>query len=259
MFTKQNLNNLLLSLFILLCAVSLSSCAQQAFSETPDEEETTPDIIFIDDSESESVVEGKSEEPKFLTHSDARDIAVSYLLEKYDIESPDKWTVMDQTPENLLGTSAYGYTSGAWVVFVESPVVAPEYLVYNIQIDQISNGLRWMGEVDAQGKLKEISVSGPMQVLSVENARDAAAAYIVENHEWEVVDQWIEQSLKPIENAGVRYTFTAGPWVIQVEFLAAAPIVPEYRVVADNLSLVERWEGTIKADGQLIEEAFISN
>jgi hypothetical protein len=43
---------------------------------------------------------------------------------------------------------------------------------------------------------------------------------------------------------------------VQVEFFAAAPIVPEYRIVADHLNKVAHWSGTVKASGEVVEEVY---
>jgi hypothetical protein len=44
-----------------------------------------------------------------------------------------------------------------------------------------------------------------------------------------------------------------------VEYFAAAPIVPEYKIVADQINRVARWSGTIRASGEIIEEAYAEN
>ncbi len=262
MFAKEKMKMIKILSLIVINTLILSACASEAFSKTLDDPKVEPEVIYIEDKETEPVSDEEVlpiEEPHVLTHEEARDIAISYLVEKFELDSPGEWAVIDQTPENLLGSSAYGYTSGAWVAFVEAPVVAPEYLVYSVEIDQISLGMRWTGEVNAKGDLQEDSLIGPMQVLSVTDARDAAVLFVIDQYGWDLDGEWIEQSVKPTENAGVRYTFTAGPWVVQVEFLAAAPIVPEYRIIADNLTLVERWEGFVKANGEISEELFLEN
>ena len=261
MLGKQIIKKSLLVSILLLSAIGLSSCAKSAYSKELEQAETTPEVIIIEENEetpaeTETIID--EENINFLTHEGARDIALQYLIEKYGLESPDVWETLDQTPENLVGSSAIAYTSGAWVAFVKAPVVAPEYLVYSIEIDNVAHGLRWVGEVDAQGELKETSASGPMQVLSSIDARNLAAEYIQTNYGWKLSGEWQVESMQPIENAGIRQTFTAGPWVIQVEYLAGAPIVPEYKITVDNLTLVARWEGTIQANGDIIEESYIS-
>lgn len=109
-----------------------------------------------------------------------------------------------------------------------------------------------------QSTQSELTTAELSQVLSAVDAREAVVVFIIANHAWERPDTWVEQSTQPIENAGVRHTFTSGPWVVQVEYQAAAPLVPEYHVTVDHLSLVARWVGTVNADGEIFEEQYIS-
>lgn len=243
---------------ILMISIVLSSCASQAYSQTPVSEPTntpafsTPEIMPTDNPASEPTEVSL----EFKTYADARDIAVTSLLQRYALEAPGDWETEDQTPENLLGSAAYRYTSGSWAVMVSAPVVAPEYLTYSVEVDHVTSGLRWLGEVAATGEVREISITEPLKVLSPSDARDAAAAFINATYSWERRGTFTEQSSKPTENAGVLRIYTAGPWVVQVEYLAAAPIVSEYRVTVDHMSLVARWTGVVKADGQILEEEF---
>lgn len=241
--------------FLLVTAFLLSSCASQAEPQSPSNEDTIPAATQIEESEIEG--QPSDEQPAFISHEEARDIAVAYLLDKNTLEAPGEWLAQDQTPENLLGASHFLYTSGAWVVLVKAPVVAPENLVYSIEIDHITSGLRWQGEVDAYGTLKELSLSEAMLVLNPSEARDAAADFIVTNHGWDAPEDWVEQSTEPTENAGVKIIFTSGPWTIQVEYLAAAPIIPEYQVTADHLIYVARWIGTVEASGDIVEGSYL--
>ena len=258
---KIQFSRILFASITLLAAISLSSCANSAYSKTLDEDQHQVEVIPVEEWQSEierAETEPVEESLDFVTHEQARDIAVATLVEKFQLDPPQEWTAADKTPEGLLGASGFLYTSGAWVAIVKAPVVAPEYLVYSIEIVHICSGLRWEGEVDAAGILTEKKFSGPLAVLSVEDARDAAAAYIMETYGWSSPEVWVAQSPEPIENAGVQQIFTAGPWVIQVEFLAAAPIVPEYTITADHLNLSARWTGTIQADSTVIEAEYIA-
>lgn len=262
MKNKEILRKSILMIALPMIAFIMSSCAKSAYSKELDQTIVTPEIIILQETEEEpEVIEPEKEEPEvtFLTHEGARDIAVAYLVEKFGLPSPSIWESMDQIPENLVGASAFGYTSGAWVAFVEAPVVAPQYLVYSIEIDNVAHGLRWTGEVNAEGSITEISISGPMQVLSSLDARDLAVDFIQSNYNWDAPGEWHAEPMQPIENAGIRQTFTAGPWVIQVDYLAAAPIVPEYQITADNMTLVARWTGSIKASGEIIEGSYLTD
>lgn len=246
-----------LSLLIVTSFV-LSACAGKVYSQELDVDEIKVEPLPIETIEDEDEEAQLEEEPlSFVTHEEARDLVVAYLLEKFSLEAPGTWLLHDQTPENLVGTSNFLYTSDAWVAQVSAPVVAPQHLVYSLEIDYIISGLRWEGEVDASGVINELTLSEPLKVLSVDAARDAAADYIIENYAWTDLEDWQESGQEPIENAGVRHTFTAGPWVIQVEYFAAAPIVPEYKIVADQLNMVARWSGTITASGEIDEQAYV--
>jgi len=274
MFTRSQSKLTYLTLLLLIAAFVLSSCAGQVFSreiegnESPSIEDPT-DLISdqtdeiedqaMEETEDEIIGESEEEPLYFITYEDARDLAIAYLLEKFALEAPGDWVKNDQTPENLLGASKFIYTSGAWVVTISAPVVAPQYMVYSLEIDQMQTGLHWEGKIDAQGSLTELAMSEPLKVLSVEDARDAVADYLIENYAWTGLVDWNESETQPIENAGLRHTFTSGPWVIQVEYLAAAPFVPEYQITADHLNLIARWTGVVESNGEIVQEAYVIN
>lgn len=258
LFKSRKSQNAFLVLFF-VSTLLLSACA----AEVQAEKINAPEVILVPEKEKPIQPETIEIEPSdavtvVISHEEARDIAVAYLVEKFSLEAPTEWYSQDQLPEGLLGASDFLYTADAWVVRIKAPVVAPEFLVYSIEIDNIAVGLRWEGTVDAGGSLEENLLTGPMEVLSPGDARDAAAAYIIAEYGWEQAGEWVEQSMTPIENAGVRHTFTSGPWVLTVDYYAAAPIVPGYHVVADHMTMVARWEGRISAAGEITEEAYVT-
>jgi hypothetical protein len=95
--------------------------------------------------------------------------------------------------------------------------------------------------------------AGLPKVKSSLDARNAAVAAITTKYGWDLPDTWAEQPAQPIENAGLRQTYTSGPWVVQVEYYASAPFVPEYAITADHMSMVARWNGIVRADGSVEE------
>jgi hypothetical protein len=241
--------------FALILGIILSGCTSNETSPT----ETNMLLVETMDLPVAIVTDQPVTEPDLLTREQALDIAVAHVLQKTDLEAPGEWTRQDITPHNLVGSADYLFTSGAWVARITNPVVAPEFILYTITLDHVSSGMSWTGEVMADGTLNETSFIEPLSVLSVEAARDMAAAYIVETYSWSEPTEWLAQPAKPGENAGVIYTFTSGPWVIQVENKAAAPIVPDYYIIADNLSVVARWTGTVTTDGEVLEKEYITN
>lgn len=90
----------------------------------------------------------------------ARDAALTYLAEHYDGEAPAAglaWTEKHTKPEGLVGGESYEYTAGDWVIAISYPVVAPENVVYTIQVSNQATGFRWEGQVDAQAQVAEQS------------------------------------------------------------------------------------------------------
>lgn len=145
----------------LMSAIILSACASQANSQSLDDAETTTPEIVITPGESDT--EPAEDAVWFVTPEEARDIVIASLLQRFPLEAPDAWTIEDQTPENMVGYSTYMYTSGSWVAIVSAPVVAPENLIYSVEIDHVTSGLRWQGEVAATGEIREIFFAEPIQ------------------------------------------------------------------------------------------------
>jgi serpin B len=101
----------------------------------------------------------------------ARDAAMAYLAAAYDEVGPAPdlaWTEKMTTPEGLVGASSFEYTSEGWdgLVSVSFPIVAPEHLVYQVEVSDPSTGFQWEGKVDATGRV--IEKDGP------QGGRDAA-------------------------------------------------------------------------------------
>ena len=80
----------------------------------------------------------------------ARDAALSYVSAMHGEAAPApglSWTERRTTPEGLVGAEHFEFSSGAWVITVSYPVVAPEYMAYQITIDNGATGFHWEGEV----------------------------------------------------------------------------------------------------------------
>jgi putative hemolysin len=90
----------------------------------------------------------------------ARDAVLAYLAENYVDGAPAAglaWTEKHTKPEGLIGGESYEYAAGDWLIVVSYPVVAPENIVYTIQVNNQATGFDWEGQVDAQGQVTEIS------------------------------------------------------------------------------------------------------
>jgi len=101
----------------------------------------------------------------FLDAAGAREAAIAYLRARYLEQAPPvglTWMEENTTPQNLVGTSSLRYTSGDWVIDVQYPVVAPENLVYNLEVRNQAAGFVWTGTVKAtDGVVSELSAVIP--------------------------------------------------------------------------------------------------
>ena len=192
-----------------------------------------------------------------LSHAGARDLAVSYLLEEFALQPPATWTEEDQTPEGLLGSSAFVYTSAGWSAQVSAPVVAPEFLVYTVKIDHLPSGLHWEGEVNPSGEIRETSIVEPYLLYTAKDAANMAAIYIVKQFGWRNPGEWVEEPAQEMSDGATVYTFRSEPWIVRVEYRQNAPFVPEYHITADHVDLLARWTGTISARGDITEEQYL--
>jgi hypothetical protein len=96
----------------------------------------------------------------------ARDSALDYLSDSVcdQVLVPGlDWTAENVTPgwteKPVPGWSVYRFTSESLVLTIGHAVLPPEQTVYQVTVEDVASGFRWDGEVDANGKVKELSVS----------------------------------------------------------------------------------------------------
>lgn len=98
---------------------------------------------------------------EFLIVEDARDITVSYLLDKYpeqELEIPAEWISITTSPSELVGTSTTKFTSGDWEITLNYQVIQnPDFDVYIEYVGE--NGFSWHGTVFNNGSVSEISMT----------------------------------------------------------------------------------------------------
>jgi hypothetical protein len=234
-----------LAIFV-LGTLALSACSIVVPGEAP-----VPVIPTDAASISVEPVEETPNQPvPVLGHDQARDVIVKYLVDQYGLTPPAEWQTVDQTPTDLVGSSKTMFVGDGWTVTVSAPVVAPEYLVYQIEVSDLTSGLQWMGTVDAFGVITEESVTPPVSVASAEDARDIAVKLVAEEQNLEIPMAWAKQPNKLVDNSIVE-TYTGGPWVVQVSYVPSAPFVGEYQIVIDHMQAVLGWQGTVDAHGNL--------
>ncbi len=89
-----------------------------------------------------------------LTHEHARDAAVAYVVDTYALAAPQTW-IEQQVEQDVPGFTRKLYTSDAWVVEVLFAPAAPIVSSYQLIIDNLSEVLRWEGEVSSRGEITE--------------------------------------------------------------------------------------------------------
>ncbi|MBN1484487.1 MAG: discoidin domain-containing protein [Chloroflexia bacterium] len=183
----------------------------------------------------------------------AREIALDYLAEQYGAQAPGRdldWQERRITPEGLLGSETYQYTAGDWTLTVHYPVVAPEAVIYRVEVENAAAGFYWQGSVDAQGQLAEIPAGAIM-------ARDAVLDYLSAQYADQAPAQdlrWWGQRTTPEDLLGSEtYQFSADGWVMTVQYPVVAPEAVIYRVDVSNVATAFSWQGTVDAAGQVDE------
>jgi putative hemolysin len=199
-----------------------------------------------------------AEEPvEIQDFAQARDFLTDFFSSQYGIEQTEPWLEQDITPDNAVASTTVRYVSGPLTIVISAPVSAPYASLYTIEeASYLVNGFYWEGTLSFDGNITETLVAPPGTVLNEEQARDAVMDYLASTYGYSVEDAWINQGISQTETASALRVFTAGPWVVEVEFEPAAPIVTSYRVTVDNLSEVIRWVGDISYQGEIVEMSF---
>jgi len=235
-----------LTIFVAIGILAFNACSPALTEESP---------VPVVPTEEESVPEVPTEEilnqpvPVF-GHDQAREVIVKYLADQYGLTPPVEWKFVDQTPNDLVGSSTSMFVGDLWTVTVSAPVAAPEYLVYQIEVSELASGLQWKGTIDAYGAITEATITPPIGVNSTENARDLVVNSVAKEHGLDIPTEWVKQPDNIVDNYFLE-TYTGGPWVVQVSYIPSAPFVSEYQVVIDHMQAILRWQGTVDAHGNL--------
>lgn len=226
----------ILTIFVVIGTLISGACSPVVSEESPSPVSPTEEI--------------PDQPVPVLGYDQARDVIVNYLADQYGISLPAEWQSVDQTPTDLVGSSTTMFVGDLWTVTISAPVVAPEYLVYEIEVSEIASGLQWKGTLDAFGGISQESVTPPISVISAEEARDLAVKFVAKSQTLELPTEWTKQPGKTEDNFVIE-TYTGGPWVVQVSYIPSAPIVGEYQIVIDHMQKILRWQGKVDAHGNL--------
>lgn len=141
----------------------------------PENAEENPQEAQESAEESDHVNDASDPAPAPVSAPDprrARDLALTYIADNFDAGWPQgapspemRWVEEDLTSEGLIGSTTLRYAAHSdldtanWEITVSFPLVNPASTVYHVDALNPATGLRWEGEVDANGQVTELSVS----------------------------------------------------------------------------------------------------
>jgi len=199
----------------------------------------------------------KGDPIQILGFSEARDFIAAYFNSQYGIEQTEPWIEQNITPEGAVGSSTIRFVSGPLTIVISAPAAAPAPSEYTIkEASFIANGFYWEGTITFNGDITESIVILPASILSEAQARDAIMEHIIATYNLPSFGEWIDQGVSQTDADTALRVFTSGSWVVEVEFIPAAPLVSSYEMTVNNLSEGILWEGDISYHGEIVEINF---
>ena len=207
----------------------------------------------------EAEAEDVDDEPiKITDFISARDHLMEYLAEEYGIQAPEPWMETNITDPDSGGVVKFRYVSSMVTVVLSAEAAAPYASLYNVQeVSDLSKGFFWMGTITLDGTITEDEVSPPYVILNREDARNAALGYLSENYEISSPTNWVDEGMSQAGDFRTAQRYSAGSWLVTVEFEPAAPFVSSYNVTVENSSLGLFWEGEITGQGDITQINFV--
>ena len=93
-----------------------------------------------------------------LNEAQARDAILEFIGETYDLPIFGEWTD-EGFSHSGEATLLKVFTSDLWIVEVEFEPSAPLVSNYHVVVENLSEGLRWEGEITLRGEIEEIGFS----------------------------------------------------------------------------------------------------
>jgi putative hemolysin len=218
--------------------------------------EVTEDTVISE----EDIVSAEENVVEIRNFSEARDFLAAYMLTQYGIGQTEPWMEENITPENAGPSSTYRYVSGLLTIVITAEAAAPYAPMYTInEASYVANGFYWEGTLGFDGTITETIVYPPGTVLNTEQARDAVLEYLANIYALKPLGEWTDEGFSHTDDPTSALswkTFTSAPWVVNVEFEPAAPLVAKYHVTVENTSASIRWEGDISLHGEIEEISF---
>jgi len=159
----------------------------------------------------------KSIKPKdgvFVKNADeALREVVAYLNHQSAENAPPinaSWAKENITPDGLLGSSTFLFTSEQWQITVSYPIVLPENTIYEFEVVGYDSGWYWQGSITAKGQITENITFSQM---TLETSRGIARDIVVNSPTFKY--DGIEETLALTEEVVLRCPFC---WQFVYEF-----------------------------------------
>ena len=196
--------------------------------------------------------------PEIVNFVSARDHLMEYLAEEYGIEITEPWMETDITDPDSGGVLRFRYVSGMVTVVLSAEATAPYASLYNVQeVSDLTKGFFWVGTITLDGTITEDEVSPPYVILNREDARDAALGFLYDNYDISSPTSWVDEGMSQAGEYKTAQLYSAGSWLVTVEFEPAAPLVSSYNVTVENSTLGLLWEGEITGQGDITQINFV--
>jgi putative hemolysin len=91
-----------------------------------------------------------------LNEENARDEVMEHLIVNYDLPTYGEWIDQGFTPTESVSMKRV-YTSEAWVVTIEFEPSAPLVSTYFVTVDNLTESIRWEGDITLRGEISETS------------------------------------------------------------------------------------------------------
>jgi len=185
----------------------------------------------------------------------ARDAALDHMREVEPVAPPADaaWEVKDATPQDSPGTKVLRYSSGAWVVYVGAPIIAPQYLfrsLYRVTVENPAESVAYECRVTAEGLVYEAPLAAIDALLRV-------LTYLQQSYPDDAPAEglaWLEERATPEGIIGATtYRYLAGDWIAEVSYPITAPSEVVYTVGLANEETGYAWRGEVHPDGSLVE------
>ena len=119
--------------------------------------------------------------------AEARDAIIAYLVQTHDLSIFDEWTDAGYAnSDTASAVTKRTFTSGPWVLRVEFEPAAPLVSKYHVIVDNLSEGLRWEGNISSHAEIEELSFTK----TSMTNGRPAPASSMPPGAKEAVADWW---------------------------------------------------------------------